>query len=74
LRKDGRSQRELANNLPANAADCVKAVHDGRYASERAFRQVFPRPDGSGQRHDPAATLPGIVQKPADFSPVNPRI
>jgi hypothetical protein len=25
-------------------------------------------------RHDPAATMPGIVQKAPDFSPVNPRI
>jgi hypothetical protein len=31
LRKDGRSQRcALANNLAANAADMVKAVHDER--------------------------------------------
>jgi len=30
LRKDGRSQRgALANNLRANAADMVKAVHGG---------------------------------------------
>jgi len=30
LRKDGRSQRcALANNLAANAADMVKAVHQG---------------------------------------------
>ncbi|MGB7690459.1 MAG: hypothetical protein WBL98_18465, partial [Pseudolabrys sp.] len=30
LRKDGRSQRDaLANNLRANAADMVKAVHGG---------------------------------------------
>jgi hypothetical protein len=30
LRKDGRSQRDaLANNLRANAADMVKAVHAG---------------------------------------------
>jgi molybdopterin-guanine dinucleotide biosynthesis protein len=37
LRKDGRSQRDaLANNLRANAADMVKAVHHGRTMMRRA--------------------------------------
>jgi hypothetical protein len=37
LRKDGRSQRDaLANNLRANAADMVKAVH-GRTMICRVF-------------------------------------
>src|SRR6185437_8157379 len=36
-RKDGRSQRgALANNLAANAADMVKAVHHGRTMMRRA--------------------------------------
>jgi hypothetical protein len=43
LSKDGRSQLEkLANNPPANAADCEKAVHGGGYASGSPFRQAFP--------------------------------
>jgi hypothetical protein len=32
---------KLANNLPADAADCEKAVHGGGYAVEGAFRQAF---------------------------------
>src|SRR5688572_873129 len=35
---------KLANNLPADAADCEKAVHGGRYAIAAAFRQEFRRP------------------------------
>jgi hypothetical protein len=34
---------KLANNLPADAADCEKAVHGGSYAVEVAFRQEFRR-------------------------------
>jgi hypothetical protein len=76
VRKDGRSQLvKLANNPPANAADRKKAVHDGPYASDTPFRQVFRQPRRStAARHDVAATSPGIVPKRPDFSPVNPRI
>jgi hypothetical protein len=39
-RKDGHSQRDsLANNLPANAADMVKAVHGAENGQARAQRQ-----------------------------------
>src|SRR3954471_3769043 len=65
--------RELANNLPANAADDEKAVHGGRYASGGPFRQVFPgaslRAADLG-RHDLAARSPRNVPKRADFGPV----
>jgi hypothetical protein len=59
-RKDGRSQRDsLANNLPANAADIVKAVHGcrmgmpgrnvkpgfGRFFAQAPARKS-PLPDG----------------------------
>jgi hypothetical protein len=41
-RKDGRSQRlSLANNLPANAADVVKAVHGAHNGRGWARRQGF---------------------------------
>jgi hypothetical protein len=40
LRKDGRSQRgALANNLAANTADRVKAVHERHNDELRANRQ-----------------------------------
>jgi hypothetical protein len=40
VRKDGHSQRDsLANNLPANAADMVKAVHGPQNGHARAQRQ-----------------------------------
>jgi hypothetical protein len=43
-RKDGRSQRgALANNLAANAADMVKAVHGGHNDLLRACRQGLPQ-------------------------------
>src|ERR1700704_6715481 len=39
-RKDGHSQRDsLANNLPADAADMVKAVHAPQNGQARAQRQ-----------------------------------
>jgi hypothetical protein len=51
-RKDGHSQREsLANNLPANAADIVKAVHGPQNGHPRAQRQEAGSPD--------FGTLPG---------------
>src|SRR5215510_10555963 len=44
-RKDGRSQRgSLADNLPANAADMVKAVHGGgAWASAPSASRACPR-------------------------------
>ena len=47
-RNDGRSQRgSLANNLPANAADMVKAVHGrGAWASAPSASRARPAPPG----------------------------
>jgi hypothetical protein len=43
LRIDGRSQRcALANNLAANAADMVKAVHQGGTMLELGARRQEP--------------------------------
>jgi hypothetical protein len=45
LRKDGRSQRcALANNLAANAADMVKAVHGGTMICRVHAVKVWPQP------------------------------
>jgi hypothetical protein len=42
MRKDGRSQRmSLANNLPADAADRVVAVHGTHNGRGWAWRQAF---------------------------------
>jgi len=41
---------------------------------ERHSVKHFPNRRWRRSRHDPAATMPGIIQKPPDFSPVNPRI
>ena len=38
-RKDGRSQRDSLANLPANAADMVKAVHVAHNGQARTRRQ-----------------------------------
>jgi hypothetical protein len=65
---------KLANNLPADAADCEKAVHGGSYAVEVEFRQEFRRLPNVRRRHNPAATSPRIAKSPANFSPVNRRI
>src|SRR5262249_7468239 len=48
-RKDGRSQRRsLADNLPANAADMVKAVHGGgAWASVPSASRALPAPAGN---------------------------
>jgi hypothetical protein len=44
LRKDGRSQRDaLANNLRANAADMVKAVHGGTMICHVSIVKVLPQ-------------------------------
>jgi hypothetical protein len=44
LRKDGRSQRDaLANNLRANAADMVKAVHGGTMICHVPIVKVLPQ-------------------------------
>jgi hypothetical protein len=65
---------KLANNLPADAADCEKAVHGGRYAVEVAFRQEFQGCRSFRHRHNLAVTSPRIVKARANFSPVNRRI
>jgi hypothetical protein len=45
LRKGGRSQRDaLANNLRANAADKVKAVHGGTMICRAYAVKVLPQP------------------------------
>jgi hypothetical protein len=45
LRKDGRSQRDaLANNLRANAADMVKAVHGGTMICHARIVKVLDEP------------------------------
>jgi hypothetical protein len=45
LRKDGRSQRDaLANNLRANAADMVKAVHGGTMICRARIVKVSDEP------------------------------
>jgi hypothetical protein len=46
-RKDGHSQRaSLANDLPADAADMVKAVHGRENGHARTQRQEAESPDG----------------------------
>ena len=53
----------------------VGRTHDALSLLRRHANQPeLPAPVAAEAHHDPAATLPGIIQKPADFSPVNPRI
>ena len=61
-RKDGRSQRcALANNLPANAADCVKAVHGRTMVQPPAA--VKARPSRPSRR---CPSRPRLTAPPCD--------
>jgi hypothetical protein len=52
LRKDGRSQRgALANNLRANAADMVKAVHGGTMICHVHIVKRRPKPAKSTDKN-----------------------